>query len=214
MGPHVVAFASVAALLTIAPGADTALVTKFTLTRGRRAALAATVGIGLGCAAHATFSALGLSVILARSAAVYHAVRLAGAAYLVYLGLRTLWETRGQLGAASPASEPSAPAPAQAAAVWRSFATGLLTNLLNPKVALFYLTFLPQFVDASQALLPQSLLLAAVHVAMGLVWLSAYVQFLALFGRVLARPAVKRWLERATGAVLVAFGVKVAVSSE
>jgi threonine/homoserine/homoserine lactone efflux protein len=214
-GPHVLAFASVAALLTIAPGPDTALVTQLTLTRGRGAAIAAAIGIGLGCAVHATFSALGLSVILARSATAYHVVKLAGAAYLVYLGARTLWEARGRVKALpGDAALPAAPAPATRGAIARSFGTGLLTNVLNPKVAVFYLTFLPQFVDATQPVLPQSLLLAGIHDAMGIVWLSACVQFLTFFRGVFARPRVKQWMERTTGAVLVFFGIKVAASAE
>jgi RhtB (resistance to homoserine/threonine) family protein len=216
MGPHVVAFASVAALLTIAPGADTALVTKFALTRGRRAAFAAIVGIATGCAVHATFSALGLSVVLARSASLYHAIKLAGAMYLVYLGARTLWSTRSANapGAPAPASGGETSAPARDDVTLGAFATGLLTNLLNPKVAIFYLTFLPQFVDSRAPVLPQSLTLAAVHILMGLVWLGAFVQFLSLFRTALERPGVKRWMERATGAVLVAFGVKIATARE
>jgi RhtB (resistance to homoserine/threonine) family protein len=210
MGPNVAAFVSVAAVLTIAPGADTALVTKFALSRGQRAALAATLGIATGCTVHATFSALGLSVILARSAAAYHTVRLVGAAYLVYLGARMLWETRGSKTPAAGAYEEAPPSPSGSAL--GAFGTGLLTNLLNPKVAIFYLTFLPQFVDATQPVLPQSLLLAGTHVAMGIVWLAAYARFLSLFRRVLMRPVVKRWMERATGAVLIAFGLKVATA--
>jgi RhtB (resistance to homoserine/threonine) family protein len=212
VGPNVAAFVSVAALLTIAPGADTALVTRFVLSHGRRAAFAATLGIGTGCAVHATFSALGLSVILAESAAVYRAVRLVGAAYLVYLGARTLWETRP--GREAPAPEASEPASTPPPRNWlRAFGTGLLTNVLNPKVALFYLTFLPQFVDAGQPVLPQSLLLAATHIVMGITWLGVYAHFLSLFRRVLMKPNVKRWLERATGAVLIGFGVRVATAS-
>jgi RhtB (resistance to homoserine/threonine) family protein len=211
-GPHLVAFASVAAVLTIAPGADTALVTRFALARGRRAAFAAIVGIATGCAVHATFSALGLSVVLARSAALYHAIKIAGAAYLVYLGARTLWDTRR--GRKANAARTSETASTRVDATLGAFGTGLLTNLLNPKVAIFYLTFLPQFVDARAPLLPQSLALAGVHIVMGLVWLGAYVQFLSLFRRAFERPRVKRWMERATGAVLVAFGLKIAASSE
>jgi threonine/homoserine/homoserine lactone efflux protein len=170
---------------------------------------------------HATFSALGLSVILARSAAAYHTVRLAGAAYLVYLGVRTLWETRAQrapapatAAVAGAAAEPPPVTAEPRRSVLGAYGTGLLTNVLNPKVALFYLTFLPQFVSAAEPVLPQSLLLAAIHIAMGLVWLGAYTQFLSLFKRVLTRPAVKRWMERATGAVLIAFGVKVATATQ
>src|SRR4029077_12832176 len=111
--------------------------------------------------------------------------------------------------AAAPPSAPEA-----RAAAWRSLGVGLVTNLLNPRVAVFSLTSLPQSVDATQPILPQSLLLAGIHDAMGIVWLSACAQFLTLFRGVLSRPSVRRWMERATGAVLIFFGAKVAASAD
>lgn len=197
-------FLGVAALLTVTPGADMALVTRNALGRGGNAALCTTFGIALGCLVHAVASSLGLSLILSRSAAAFQTLKQAGALYLVYIGWRSLYGAwRGTWQSASAAASEAAPA--------RSFVEGLLTNLLNPKVALFYLTFLPQFVDAGRPVLTQAVLLAGVHIIMGLAWLTLYAALISRMSAVLARPSVRAKLEAATGAVLVGLGVRLAV---
>jgi threonine/homoserine/homoserine lactone efflux protein len=209
MDSRFIAFLGIAALLTIIPGADTALVTKNAIARGRTAAFFTTFGICLGCLCHATASALGLSVVLRESARVYQWVKLAGAAYLVYIGIKTLWAAR-KIPEAEQAVIPSGKNDASAGLL-RSFGEGLFTNLLNPKVAIFYLTFLPQFIAPGESVLRKSLFLAGIHVLMGLVWLCSYAILLDRMSSVLARPAVKRRLEAFTGAVLVAFGMRLAM---
>jgi threonine/homoserine/homoserine lactone efflux protein len=208
MDSRFIAFLGIAALLTIIPGADTALVTKNALSRGRTAAFFTTFGICLGCLCHATASALGLSVVLRESARAYEWVKLAGAAYLVYIGARSLWGARN-----NPKMElTNTPAATGTDTGWlRSFSEGLFTNLLNPKVALFYLTFLPQFIAPGESVLRKSLFLASIHVLMGLAWLCSYAMLLDRMSSVLSRPAVKRKLEAFTGAVLVAFGLRLAL---
>ena len=201
MDPRFLAGLAVLVLLTISPGADMALVAKITLDRGRRAALLASLGICSGLLVHATASALGLSVILATSAEAFTVVKLAGAAYLAYLGVRSL---RDSFRAA----------PLEGAAPRRRYATpflqGLLNNVLNPKVAVFYLTFLPQFIDPAGNVLAQSLLFAVAHAVIGIAWLSAYAYVLARLSAVFARRGVRAWLERVTGTVLVALGLRLA----
>jgi RhtB (resistance to homoserine/threonine) family protein len=201
MDTRVLAGLGVLALLTISPGQDMALVAKITLERGRRAALVTTLGICSGLLVHATASALGLSVILATSAEAFTIVKLAGAAYLAYLGVRSLRDSFRNAVVAESAPR-------------RRFATpyvqGLLNNVLNPKVAIFYLTFLPQFIDPAGNVLAQSLLFAVAHAVMGIVWLSAYAYVLARLSRLFARSGVRRWLERVTGVVLVGLGVRLA----
>ena len=209
MDSRFVAFLGIAALLTVIPGADTALVTKNAIARGRNAAFFTTFGICLGCLCHATASALGLSVVLRESARVYEWVKLAGAAYLVYIGIRALWAAR-KSPEAELAAIPSGKKDASAGLL-RSFSEGLFTNLLNPKVAIFYLTFLPQFIAPGESVLRKSLFLACIHVLMGLLWLCGYAILLDRMSSVLARPAVKRRLEAFTGAVLVAFGMRLAM---
>lgn len=207
MDSRFVAFLGIAALLTIIPGADTGLVTKNAITRGRTAAFFTTFGICLGCLCHATASALGLSVVLRESARVYEWVKLAGAGYLIYIGARALWAARKPYG-----MEPSVAFSAeQRRGMWFSFVEGLFTNLLNPKVAIFYLTFLPQFIAPGENVLRKSLFLACIHVLMGLVWLCSYSMLLDRMSSILMRPSVRRKLEAFTGAVLVTFGLRLAI---
>ena len=199
--PGIVAAALVLALLTVSPGADMALVAKVTLQRGRSDAFVTTVGICSGLFVHATASALGLSVILATSAEAFTAVKLAGAAYLAYLGIRSLRASlHPEVPQAAVASSRSA----------GPFVQGLFSNVLNPKVAVFYITFLPQFIDPRGNVLAQSLVLAAVHAVMGLLWLTAYAYVLGRVARALASGTLRRILERVTGVVLIGLGARLA----
>ncbi|HEY6959614.1 MAG TPA: LysE family translocator [Candidatus Limnocylindria bacterium] len=199
--PGIAAAALVLALLTVSPGADMALVAKVTLQRGRSDAFVTTVGICSGLFVHATASALGLSVILATSADAFTAVKLAGAAYLAYLGIRSLRASlHPEVPQAAVASSRSA----------GPFVQGLFSNVLNPKVAVFYLTFLPQFIDPRGNVLAQSLVLAAVHAVMGLLWLTAYAYVLGRVARALASGTLRRILERVTGVVLIGLGARLA----
>ena len=200
--PRIYAFIGVAALLTILPGADMALVTRNVLAVGRRRAMLTIAGICVGCVIHATASALGLSAILATSATAFNIVKTLGAGYLVWIGIQSIRE------AGRPAAAPSSASTARARL--GPFLQGFLTNILNPKVAVFYLTFLPQFIAPGESVLRRSLLLASVHIAMGFVWLTAYAWFIDRLGAVLTRPRVKAWLERVTGGLLIALGARLA----
>ena len=200
--PRLYAFIGVAAVLTILPGADMALVTRNALVIGRQRTTLTIVGISAGCVIHATASALGLSAILATSAAAFNVVKTLGAAYLAWIGVQSIHEAR----ASTPVSASGATRHPGAG----PFLQGFLTNLLNPKVAIFYLTFLPQFISPGEPVFRRSLLLAAIHIAMGFAWLTAYAWFVDQLGAVLTRPRVKAWLERTTGALLIALGVRLA----
>ena len=217
MTPSLLAFIPVALLLTLIPGADTALVTRNALTLGMRGARWTILGILTGCLIHATASALGLSAILATSARAYETVKLVGAAYLVWIGVQGIRNARGD-GSADPStvlrgsdSQPLSPAAPQPRA-GHPFTQGFLTNILNPKVALFYLTFLPQFIPAGAPVLRTSLLLAMIHNVLGFAWLSIYAQFVDRLRGALTRPVVKAWLERVTGGALVLLGARLAWS--
>jgi threonine/homoserine/homoserine lactone efflux protein len=205
------AFAGIAALLTITPGADMALVAKNTFTRGRRASFATVVGISSGLIVHATASALGLSMILARSARAFAAVKWVGAIYLLYLGIIALWRAiRGLSPLAAATAEKSEDDINSRRVWWIGFAEGFITNLLNPKVVLFYLTFLPQFIAPGDSVLRVSLVLASMHIAMGFAWLTAYSAALRRLNAAMSRSGVRRALEAATGGLLVAIGVRLA----
>lgn len=203
-----VVFLGIAAILTITPGADTALVTRNVISRGRAGAFFTTLGICLGCLTHATLSALGLSAILKSSEALFNIVKLAGALYLIYIGAVSLWtawrgEHSGALAHDRVVVRDRRPV--------RSFIEGYGTNLLNPKVSLFYLTFLPQFISPGEPVFQKSILLAGIHVVMGLIWLTVYAALLDRMSGWLLRSSVRRKLESVTGVLLIAFGLRLAV---
>ena len=209
MTASLLAFIPVALLLTLIPGADTALVTRNALTLGLRGARWTIVGICTGCLIHATASALGLSAILATSAAAFTVVKLAGAAYILYLAIGMLLSKRS--GNDAPAPLKVAPLP------WRRiYAQGILTNVLNPKVALFFLAFVPQFIAANaphKAL--AFLLLGTIFNINGMLWCHALALFTSqTSARIKLNPAVAQWLNRATGGLFVWLGVKLALAQQ
>jgi threonine/homoserine/homoserine lactone efflux protein len=211
MTASLLAFIPVALLLTLIPGADTALVTRNALAGGMRAARWTILGICTGCLIHATASALGLSAILATSARAYEIVKYVGAVYLVWIGVQGIRHARNDRSA-DPSTALGMTAAESKSRSGHPFTQGFLTNILNPKVALFYLTFLPQFIPAGAPILRTSLLLAMIHNALGFAWLSIYARFVDRLRVALTRPVVKAWLERVTGGALVLLGARLAWS--
>jgi RhtB (resistance to homoserine/threonine) family protein len=201
---RVLAFTGIVAIVTLTPGADTMLVVRSAIVRGRRAGLLTTLGIGSGLFIHATLSALGLSVVLVRSARAFEIVKVAGAVYLAYLGVQAL---RSAARGVQSQEGPTGPVGAR-----RAYVEGLLTNVLNPKVAIFYLAFLPQFIGPQDPILAKSILLASIHFVQAIVWLSFVTFFVARMRSVLGRPRVQRVLEGISGLVFVAFGLRLALS--
>lgn len=195
-------FVGIAALLTITPGADMAMVSRSVLSGGRREAFATTLGILAGCLVWAIVSAAGVAAVLAASRTAYDALRLAGAAYLVWLGVQSLLAARR--GDYRDMREPSRDRRSSA------FRQGLLTNLFNPKIAIFYSTFLPQFIGPGDPALLLSMLLAGVHIGFGLVWLSGYAWLLDRAVTAFKSSRVRRALDAVTGTVLVALGLRLA----
>ncbi|MEV0383141.1 LysE family translocator [Nonomuraea sp. NPDC050643] len=192
-----------AALLTLTPGLDTALILRTSLLAGRRPAWGVTLGIQLGTLVWGVLTAAGLSALLAASQLAYDVLRWAGAAYLVWMGLRML------LARSSGAQEV---AEGQEVRFGTGFRRGLVTNLLNPKVGAFYVAMLPQFIPEGAPHALMGLALAGVHVAEGLVWSVALIGFASLMSGFLRSPVVRRVLDRVTGVVIVGFGVRLAVS--
>jgi threonine/homoserine/homoserine lactone efflux protein len=199
-------FAVGSVLVTIVPGPDMALVTRQVLAHGQRVARATIAGNILGLVVHITIVAFGLAAVLLASAHVFNVVRLIGAAYLVYLGLTTLWHARR-----SPVvAEASVERVAKTRKI--AFRQGLLSTVLNPKPALFLATYLPQFVNPHGNVTLQVYGLGAFHCVVGIAWLTTYAHLIGRLHVVLSRDRVRRWLERTTGAVLIFFGVGLALS--
>ena len=192
-------------LVTVVPGADMALVMRQVLVGGVTLADRTVAGNITGLVVHGAALAVGLSALLVASATAYTSVKLAGAGYLCFLGIQTLRSARRPHAPAAP--ERGSHLPSRR----RAFAYGLVNTILNPKPALFFLTFVPQFVDEHRAVLPQMVFFVGVHVVLGLVWLLAYARLVDRAYRVLTRSDVKRWVEGVTGAVLIALGIRVAI---
>lgn len=198
-----IAFSLAAMLLAATPGIDTALVLRMSISAGARRGLAAAFGIAAGCLLWAAVVATGLGALLAASGTVFTVVKFLGAAYLVWQGVLLL-RSRGVRA--------EAPAVATGETVGSAFAKGFLTNALNPKVGIFYLTLLPQFVPAGVEMASFSFLLASIHVAMSLLWFVLLVALTRRSVRFLQKPAVVAALDRLTGVVFLGFGLKLAVS--
>ena len=196
-------------LLNIMPGPDSLLIMTRSATQGWRAGSAAALGIGTGTFVHIFAAALGMSAILATSAAAFTVVKLLGAAYILYLAAGMLLSKRGD---GSPVQAPAlAPLPLR-----RIYGQGILTNVLNPKVALFFLAFVPQFIDANaphKAL--AFIVLGAIFNINGMLWCHALALFTAQArARLKLHPAVTQWLNRATGGLFVWLGVKLALAKQ
>jgi threonine/homoserine/homoserine lactone efflux protein len=206
MPQHLWLFLVGSIVITLVPGADMALVTRQVVTRGRRAAQVTVFGNVTGIVVHAAALGAGLSALIVASATAYTTVKLAGAAYLVYLGAQSLRQARRtRRERAAAVAQPVSPRRGS------PYLAGLISTVLNPKPALFFLSYLPQFIDRSHSVAFQLALLASIHIVLGLVWLSAYAWLVSRLQVVLARPRVKAAMESVSGAVLVALGVRVAL---
>jgi threonine/homoserine/homoserine lactone efflux protein len=200
-------FAVVAGLLVMVPGLDTALVLRSALTRGRAAAFATATGIGTGSLAWGAASAAGVSALLVASERAFTVLRAVGAAYLVWTGVRLLFRTASPAAAPVAGDLPTCTSAGRSPLV-RAWWRGLLTNLLNPKIGVFYVVMIPQFLPSGSPHLLMGLLLAAVHVVEGTVWFAAVILLASTFRRWLTGDRARRVVDRLTGAALVGFGVR------
>ena len=205
------AFLAIAAVVIVTPGQDTALTIRNTLLGGRAAGFATAAGVAAGQGVWTVAASLGLTALVVASEAMFSAVRLVGAAYLVYLGAHSLWAAlRGHPnGAGAQAGRPGE----ARLAPWRAFRQGGLSNLANPKMAIFFSSLLPQFVTPGTPAFSVMLGLGLLFVCMTLAWLSAYAAVVARAGALLRRPRVRRAFDALVGAVLVAFGIRLATES-
>lgn len=198
------AFTVAAGLLTLTPGLDTALVLRTAAVEGPRRAVLAVVGILAGCFVWGALVAFGLGAVLQASTLAFAVLKWIGAAYLAWLGINLILKPRDsfEVGAASGA-------PGGRDTDWMR--RGFLTNLLNPKMGVFYVSFLPQFLPRGVPAAPFMLGLTTIHVLLGVIWLSLLIAATQPIAKALKRPAVVRWLDRLTGGVFVAFGLRLAL---
>lgn len=194
-------FAFAAGLLTLVPGLDTALVLRTSASEGPARGMLAGAGICSGLLIWGAASAVGIGALLAASTAAYNALRVAGAAYLIYLGATMIWKSRR--GPPGPSADAAGP---PLASNW--YLRGLATNLLNPKVAAFYAAFLPQFIPAGVSVIGFSILLASIHAVEGILWFCVLTQATRLAAAWLRNSALTTSIDRITGGALIAFGAK------
>ncbi|MFI5023640.1 MAG: LysE family translocator [Alphaproteobacteria bacterium] len=208
MSGHLWTFLGISLLVIATPGPDTALTIRNSLLGGRRGGIFTALGVSTGQAIWALATSVGVASLLLASAALFAAVKLLGAAYLVFLGLDALWQGLSPARADMPLSAPGRP---RQLAPESAFRQGVISNLANPKMAVFFMSLLPQFAPASGASFAALAALGALFSAMTLVWLAGYAVAVARAGDFLRRPAIERWLAGVTGAALVALGLRLAV---
>ncbi|HXA42682.1 MAG TPA: LysE family translocator [Candidatus Solibacter sp.] len=203
LDPSLLAFAGLALLLAVTPGPDMATVTRNGLAYGRRGVVLTALGIGTALLGWTAAGAVGVAAVLEASAVAFTAVKLAGACYLAYLGARSLLDSRH---ARRPdlRSAPLAPA-------GRIYRTGFLSAALNPKLGVFFVTLLPQFVRPGQPALARLLLLGAIFSVIGILWLAIYGVAVTKARDAIDTPRVRAWMERVSGVVLVGFAARLAL---
>ena len=207
MESHLVAFLGIAVLVIVTPGPDTALTIRNTLGGGRPGGLGTALGVATGQAVWTVATSAGVAALLVASASAFTALRLAGAAYLMWLGAQALWMASRGNGATGPAGALGHGPPLPA---WTAFRQGVLSNLGNPKMAVFFTSLLPQFASTGRASFSTLLALGLLFCAMTLAWLAAYAAVVARAGDVLRRLGVRRAIEAVTGLALLVLGAHLA----
>jgi threonine/homoserine/homoserine lactone efflux protein len=205
---HYWLFIATAIVLILTPGQDTFFILGRSLSSGRSAGIAAALGITAGSVIHTILAALGLSALLATSPYAFMAVKFAGAAYLFFIGVKSL--------ASRATGLPGAGGAADRDGRWPAFRQGIISNVLNPKVALFFLALMPQFIDAhSASKVAAFLLLGCTFVSLGVVWCCVLAIGAAkLRGAFLRRPSIATWLNRVAGAMFIALGLRLATARQ
>jgi threonine/homoserine/homoserine lactone efflux protein len=202
---HLLVYVGIVVAIVLLPGPDTAVVTKNALIHGREAALGSALGSNVGVSIWTLATALGVAAVLRSSATVYDGLKLIGALYLVWIGVRTLWDSRRGVG-------PDGAAAARRVVGARGgFRQGLMTDLANPKVGIFFTSLLPQFVSPHGSALLQMLILGAIYIAFSLVWMCGYALAAVRLSHVLSRARVKAGIDRFSGLVLVGVGIRLAI---
>ncbi|WP_314142889.1 LysE family translocator [Buttiauxella noackiae] len=197
------AFSIAALLLTLTPGLDTALILRTSTVEGGKKAFQAALGIDTGCFIWGAIVAFGLGALLAASELAYDILKWCGAAYLFWLGIQLLLRPR-QTFDTNQRERP-------ASSNW--FLRGMLGNVLNPKIGIFYVSFLPQFIPAGHSPIIWTFLLVSIHVVLGTFWSLTLIMATRYASDLLKIPAIVKWMDRATGGVFMLFATKLALSS-
>lgn len=198
-------FVGVAAVLIVTPGPDMALVARAVLRGGRRGGIATSGGVALGLTVWTLAASIGLAALLRASEPAFLALKIAGSSYLVYLGARSLWDALRRRGEQQPRADAIAPP------LSVSLRQGVLSNLGNPKIAVFFTSFLPQFTPGRHASVVVLLALGFLFCALTLTWLVIYSVVVARAGDLLRRSGIRRLLDALTGLVLVGLGARLAL---
>ena len=198
-------FLAAGILLNLTPGPDTVYILGRSVAQGREAGVASALGICVGSIFHTCAAALGLSAILATSALAFGAIKMLGGAYLVFLGIKILLDRRKHL---------SLPSNFRRQSIAAAFRQGVLTNILNPKVALFFLAFLPQFIDpASNTKVLAFVMLGLTFVTTGTIWCLVLAWFASAFSeRLRTNETIGQWLNRTAGALFIFLGLRLATA--
>ncbi|HEX4547971.1 LysE family translocator [Pseudomonas sp.] len=199
---NLIAFTFAATLLTLTPGLDTALVLRTATVEGQQQAARAALGINVGCFLWGAAVAFGLGALIAVSEVAFAALKYCGAAYLAWLGVNMLLRPRRSLN----------PSEGQRKTVQNWFLKGMLGNVLNPKVGIFYVSFLPQFIPQGQPLVTWTFALVSIHVVIGLLWSAILIAATQPLSGVLRREKVIAWMDRCTGVIFVLFAARLALS--
>lgn len=193
--------------VVMSPGIDTALITKRTITDGRKDGYKMALGITTGSLVHTFAAAFGLSAILMQSAVAFEIVKYVGAIYLIYLGLSSFISRKKK-------KSTSAEKQNNFEMKKSAFKQGLFSNVLNPKVAMFFLTFLPQFVKTGENATQQLIMMGVIYTLLSISWFFIYVFFINYLREWLMSPKVQRIMDKATGLVLIGFGLKLALDKQ
>jgi len=196
------AFSFAALLLTLTPGLDTALVLRTATVEGRKQAVHAALGISTGCLVWGAAVAFGLGALIAVSELAYDILKYCGALYLSWLGINMLLRPRKQLALADNT--------AKKGSNW--FLKGVLGNALNPKIGIFYVSFLPQFIPQGHSPVLWTFILVGIHIAIGTSWSMALISATRPLATILRKEKVIRWMDRTTGAIFLAFAARLALS--
>ena len=199
---NLIAFTFAALILTITPGLDTALILRTATVEGKQQALRAALGINAGCLLWGAAVAFGLGALIAVSELAFNILKYCGAAYLCWLGLNMLLRPRTHMASLENESSKQTN--------W--FIKGMLGNLLNPKIGVFYVSFLPQFIPQGEPLVVWTFGLVSIHVVLGLIWSLALIGATQPLAGVLKRPAVITWMDRTTGVIFMLFAARLALS--